>query len=78
MPGDISCCAAPSFNAGSAPAISWQAARLVIFIVMDFVPPVDHAQIAIQLFKMCATLSRGKKAAQSGLFMRSSRLVNVR
>src|SRR5208337_2443318 len=38
MPGDDSCCAAPSFNAGSAPAISLQAVRLVILIDMVFPP----------------------------------------
>src|SRR5208282_4522533 len=39
IPGDGSCCAAPSFNAGSVPAISLQAVRLVIFIDMVFGPP---------------------------------------
>ena len=32
MPGDGSCCAAPSFNAGSVPAMSLQAVRLVILM----------------------------------------------
>ena len=39
IPGDVSCCAAPSFNAGSVPAISLQAVRLFILIDMFFSSP---------------------------------------
>src|SRR5271157_658720 len=45
IPGDGSCCAAPSFNAGSVPAISLQAVRLVILIDMVIVPPAWHGHL---------------------------------
>src|SRR5208282_3083810 len=60
IPGDGSCCAAPSFKAGRVPAINLQAARLVILVDMVFHSP-------------CATYSetllkpRGKASPQSGL-----------
>jgi antitoxin (DNA-binding transcriptional repressor) of toxin-antitoxin stability system len=34
---------------------------------MDFVPPADIVQMALQPSKACATLSRGKKATQLAL-----------
>src|SRR5579862_5911799 len=44
MPGEASCCAAASFNVGSAPASILHAVLRVIFIDMIFHPPLVNSE----------------------------------